>query len=117
MLKLTKYIDKDTDKFCNALLREISELDRHLSLKITKRVNSNPKVKHDKLLRKLGRVAVIYVEHHALYERAAENLRSSLEWRETPPDPTISTIYRNVYNIISEVRYPGSVESKYEKDW
>ena len=110
-------IDKDTDEFCNALLNEISELNRQLSKQLTIRLSNNPKIKDDKILRKLGKISIIYMEHYSLYERAAENLRSLPEWRPAFPDSTVSTVYRSVYKFISDIRYPGSVESKHEKQW
>lgn len=110
-------IDKETDKFCNALLKEIAELNRKLSTQITRRVNNHPRTKDNKMLRKLGRVSIVYTEHYALYERAVENLRDLPEWRSTPPDSVVSAIYRNVYKLITEIKYSGSVESKYEKKW
>lgn len=104
-------IDKDTDAFCNALLKEIADLDRPLSKHLTQRVKNSPQLKGQKILRKLGKVAIVHEEHRILYERAVENLRALPEWRSPPPDSTVSAIYRNVYKLITEIRYPGSVES------
>ncbi|MCH8261601.1 MAG: hypothetical protein IIA77_00935 [Proteobacteria bacterium] len=109
--------DKDTDEFCNDLLKEIAEIDRKLSKKITQRVKSIPAVKEHKNLRKLGKVAIVYEEHHALYERAVENLQALPKWYSTPPDSVVSVIYHNVYKMISETPYSGSVELKNEKKW
>jgi len=108
-------LDRETDRFCNALLSEISTLDRQLSKALTRRLEKVPNYAGRKLPRKLAKVAIVYEEHYALYERAASYLRALPEWRSFPPDHTVSAIYRNVYNLISEVRYPGSVESKYEE--
>jgi hypothetical protein len=110
-------LDRDTDEFCTAVLKEIAELNKQLSAQITKRVGAHPKVKGDKTLRKLSRIAIVYMEHRGLYESAVENLRKSPEWRITPPDNTVSAIYRNIYKLITQISYPGSVESKLERKW
>lgn len=110
-------IDKDTDAFCTAVLRELSDLNRKLSSQITKRVAAHPQLKDNKQRRKLAKIAIFYTDHWPLYERAAGNVRSRPEWRDAPPDSTVSAIYRNIYKLITDISYPGSVESKYEKQW
>jgi len=114
---VTFEIDNDTARFFNHLLTEISSLNRQLSEQITRRVRSNPKTKDDKSLRKQARLAIIYTEYRGLYEQAAEALQRRPEWRITPPDSKVSAIYRNIYKLFTDVSYPGSVESKYEKKW
>ena len=108
-------LDRETDRFCNALLLEISALDRRLSKALTRRLEKVPRYAGQSLPRKLAKVAIVYEEYYPLYERAASYLRALPEWRSFPPDHRVSAIYRNVYRLISDVRYPGSVESKYEK--
>ena len=107
-------IDNDTDRYCTALLIEIAALDGPLSKKLTRQVKSTEK---EKMFRKLAKVAVIYFEYYALYERAAQILRRSPDWRTEPDNPAVSAVYRSVYKFVSQFRYPGSVESKYEKTW
>jgi len=110
-------LDIETDKFCSALLTEISILNSHLSKKITNRVKNNIELKNDKRKRKLAKVAIYYVEHNTLYEAAANTIRNKPEFKHLPQDPTISTIYNSIYKLVSNKAVIGSVESKDEKKY
>jgi len=110
-------LQKELDEYATALLKEIAALDRRLSKKLTQRVKTVEILGGGKRGRKFGKIAIVYVENQPLYERAASALRASPEWRTLPPDPTVSAFYRSVYKLVSEFRYPGSVEKKNEAEW
>lgn len=95
-------IDKDTDAYCNDLLKEVAELNKKLSAQITKRVKKHPTTKDKKILRKLARISIVYTEYRPLYEQARENLRALPEWRTPPLENTISKIYKSVHKLITD---------------
>lgn len=108
-------LDRDTDRYCNALLKEISALDRPLSKSLSRRLDDGFDYAVRPLPRKLVKVAIVHEEFYPLYERAASSLRALPEWRTYPHDPTVSTIYQYIYGLVSQFRLPGSVEARHGK--
>jgi len=110
-------IDKETDKFCGALLTEIANLNPRFSKEVTKRVSKSPAFRENIKLRKIAKVSVFFKENPDLYEEAAKKIRHLPEYRTPASNPKISTFYENVYKMFSIEPVHGSVESKYDKQW
>lgn len=109
-------IDKETRKYCGALLAQIAEEHPVLAQTITKRISSYAELRkpENKELRKLARAAIFCREYPDIYDHAAAKLRGLPEWTSPPSNPKISTFYENIFRLIGITPLPGSVESRYD---
>lgn len=107
-------LDQETDRFCAALLSAVSEINPRLSNQITKRVNSSAKLRKDKRLRKLAKVAIFYKEHSDIYQTAVHKLSRLPEWNSPVSNPKITKFYESAYELLKLEPVPGSFESKYD---
>lgn len=108
-------LDKETDKYCIALLKELSDANPRRDKEITKRVHQLIPQKEGTLKRRLFKVSIYYVENNYLYENAIRAVNKLPEFISPISRPKVSGFFENIYYLYDKRRISGSFDSKYEK--